>query len=179
MAQTGDNVRISEAVNLLSRFYKLTLNRGSAIITVGQELEHVSLYVQLQNMRFSDKFHFFVDVPDEMLEYSMPKLIFQPIVENSILHGILEKPVKEGNIVIMGWMEKEVMVFTVSDDGVGIPAKKLETILTGTDADGSGSNIAVCNTHKRIQLAYGSQYGLHYRSEAGSGTEVEIRIPKS
>jgi two-component system sensor histidine kinase YesM len=179
MAKTGDDAHISQAVNLLSRFYKLTLNRGSAIITVGQELEHVSLYVQLQNMRFSDKLHFFVDVPDEMLEYTMPKLIFQPIVENSILHGILEKPIREGNIVIMGWMEGDDMVFTVSDDGVGIPPEKLDTILTGKAAAGGGSNIAIANTHKRIQLAYGSQYGLSYRSTAGSETEVEIRIPKS
>jgi two-component system sensor histidine kinase YesM len=184
MAQTGDNGRISEAVTLLSRFYKLTLNRGSAMMTVRQELEHVTLYVQLQNMRFSDKLHFFVDVPDEMLEYTMPKLIFQPIVENSIFHGILEKPIKEGNIVLMGWMEDDVMVFTVSDDGVGMPPEKLATILTGQHTDGesrsgNGSNIAIFNTHKRIQLAYGSQYGLSYHSTAGSNTEVEIRIPKT
>lgn len=177
MARSGETAQVSEAVNLLSRFYKITLSRGSLIITVREELEHVSLYVQLQNMRFNDKLHFFVDVADEMLDHTIPKLIFQPIVENSILHGILEKPVKEGNIVIMGWMEDETLVFVVSDDGVGIPPEKLETILSGHSTGSTGSNIAIYNTHKRIQLCYGNEYGLSYRSRPGYETEVEIRIP--
>ncbi len=179
MARSGETTQVSEAVSLLSRFYRITLSGGSSFITVNEELEHVSLYVQLQNMRFNGKIHFFVDVPDEMLDYQMPKLVFQPIVENSILHGILEKNVKEGNIVIMGWVEDETLVFVISDDGVGIPPEKLAVILTGngTGTHGHGSNIAVSNTHKRIQLCYGSRYGLSYRSTVGSETEVEIRIP--
>ena len=179
MARSGETTQVSEAVNLLSRFYRITLSRGSSIITVREELEHVTLYVQLQNMRFNDKIHFFVDVPDEMLDNMIPKLVFQPIVENSILHGILEKPVKEGNIVIMGWMESETLVFVISDDGVGITPEKLAAILTGNGSSKHGSNIAISNTHKRIQLCYGSQYGLSYRSTPGSETEVEIRIPAS
>ncbi len=179
MARSGETAQVSEAVNLLSRFYRITLSRGSSIITVREELEHVTLYVQLQNMRFNDKIHFFVDVPDEMLDYMIPKLVFQPIVENSILHGILEKPVKEGNIVLMGWMEGETLVFVITDDGVGIAPEKLSTILTGNGHSSRGSNIAISNTHKRIQLCYGSQYGLSYRSTPGSETEVEIRIPAS
>lgn len=177
MARSGETTQVSEAVSLLSRFYRITLSGGSSFITVSEELEHVSLYVQLQNMRFNGKIHFFVDVPDEMLDYQMPKLIFQPIVENSILHGILEKNVKEGNIVIMGWMEADTLVFVISDDGVGIPPEKLASILIGNGTSTHGSNIAVSNTHKRIQLCYGSRYGLHYRSTVGSETEVEIRIP--
>lgn len=177
MARSGETTQVSEAVSLLSRFYRITLSGGSSFITVSEELEHVSLYVQLQNMRFNGKIHFFVDVPDEMLDYQMPKLIFQPIVENSILHGILEKNVKEGNIVIMGWMEEDTLVFVISDDGVGIPPEKLASILIGNGTSTHGSNIAVSNTHKRIQLCYGSRYGLHYRSTVGSETEVEIRIP--
>ncbi len=177
MARSGETTQVSEAVNLLSRFYRITLSRGSSFITVREEIEHVTLYVQLQNMRFADKIHFFVDVPDEMLEETIPKLVFQPIVENSILHGILEKPVKEGTIVLMGWIEDETLVFVITDDGVGIPPEKLSTILSGNSTSSSGSNIAISNTHKRIRLCYGSQYGLSYRSIPGKETEVEIRIP--
>lgn len=177
MAQSGVTAQVSAAVNVLSRFYKITLSRGSSIISVREELEHVTLYVQLQNMRFNGKLHFFVDVPDEMFDHMMPKLVFQPIVENSIMHGILEKSSKEGNIVIMGWIEEDTMVFVISDDGVGIPPEKLNTILTGNSTGSKGSNIAISNTHKRIQLCYGSEYGLRYRSKTGCETEVEIRIP--
>lgn len=177
MAQAGKSSEISLAVQRLSRFYKLTLSKGTNIVSVKDELEHVNLYVQLQNMRFDNKIHFFVDVPDEMLEYEIPKLIFQPIVENSILHGILEKDTKEGNIVIMGWIDGEDLIFIVSDDGVGIPTDILKTILNGTNRTNKGNNIAVFNTQQRLQLYYGNEYGLTYKSVKDIETEVKIRIP--
>lgn len=177
MAQAGKFSDISLAVQRLSRFYKLSLSKKSLIVSVRDELEHVELYVQLQNMRFDGNIHFLIDIPDEMLYYEIPKLIFQPIVENSILHGILEKDSKEGNIVIMGWMEKEDLVFVITDDGVGIPPEEIDTILTGAKESHAGSNIAIQNTHTRLQMYYGSDYGLTYRSVLGQETSVEIRIP--
>lgn len=178
MAKSGKSADVSEAVQVLSRFYKLTLNKGNSTVRVKEELEHVSLYVQLQNMRYQNKIHFFVDVPDEMTDYEIPKLVFQPIVENAIQHGIFERESKEGNIVIMGWPEGDNLIFVVSDDGVGIPPDKMKHILDGTGESETGSNIGIYNTHRRLQLYYGDdQFGLSYRSEAGVETEVEIRIP--
>jgi len=177
MAQAGKSSEISLAVQRLSRFYKLTLSKGNNIVSVKSELEHITLYVQLQNMRFDDKIHFFIDVPDEMLDYEIPKLIFQPIVENSILHGILETNTKEGNIVIMGWMDDADLVFVISDNGVGIPSDILSGILMGIMNTDKGSNIAIMNTHTRLQVYFGNEYGLTFRSTEGVETEVEIRIP--
>ena len=179
MAQTGKASEISIAVQRLSRFYKLTLSKGNNIVSIRDELEHVNLYVQLQNMRYNDKIHFFMDVPDEILDYKIPKLVFQPIVENAIFHGILEKDSKEGNIVIMGWIEDSNLVFTISDDGVGIPSEDLLTILNEKEGKEVGNNIAIYNTHKRLQVFFGEEYGLSYRSLEGVETEVEIRIPIS
>lgn len=177
MAQTGKASEVSLAVQRLSKFYKLTLSKGNNIVSIRDELEHVSLYVQLQNMRYENKIHFFIDVPDEMLDYEIPKLVLQPIVENSIFHGILGKDSKEGNIVIMGWLEDDIMVFTVSDNGVGIPSEELQTILLGSNAKETGNNIAIYNTHKRLQVFFGDEYGLSYQSIEGVETEVQIRIP--
>lgn len=177
MAQSGKASEVSLAVQRLSKFYKLTLSKGNNIVSVRDELEHASLYVQLQNMRYENKIHFFVDVPDEMLDYEIPKLVLQPIVENSIFHGILAKDTKEGNIVIMGWLEEELMVFTVSDNGVGIPSEDLQTILLGNQTKETGNNIAIYNTHKRLQVFFGEEYGLSYQSTPGVETEVQIKIP--
>jgi two-component system sensor histidine kinase YesM len=177
MAQTGKSTEVSLAVQRLSKFYKLTLSKGNNIVSIRDELEHVSLYVQLQNMRYEDKIHFFIDVPDEMLDYEIPKLVLQPIVENSIFHGILGKDSKEGNIVIMGWLEDDIMVFTVSDNGIGIPSEELQTILLGSNTKETGNNIAIYNTHKRLQVFFGEEYGLSYLSTPGVETEVQIRIP--
>lgn len=178
MALQGQTEEISHAVQSLSRFYKLTLSRKKGISTIARELEHVTIYVQLQNMRYHDSIELITDIPDELSEYQIPKLTLQPVVENSILHGILEKESKSGTIVITGWMENEDIVLLISDDGVGIPPEILSTILSGKgNSQSGGTNIAVYTTHRRLQILYGKDYGLIYSSNPGEGTEVEIRFP--
>ena len=98
-------------------------------------------------------------------------------MENAILHGIFEKETKEGTIVIMAWAEESDILFVISDTGVGIPPDILPVILDGKGTHGTGSNIGIYNTHLRLQLLYGKNYGLHYESVRGQGTEVHIRIP--
>jgi two-component system sensor histidine kinase YesM len=177
LSRKGLNDEVSEAVQALSKFYKMTLRKGNITVTIEEEIEHVSLYIQLQNMRYENKIHYTIDIPDCMLEYTIPKITFQPIVENAILHGILGKDSKEGNIVITGWMEENTLVFQISDDGIGIPAEKLAQILEGNVASTKGSGIAISNVHQRLQLFYDKDFGLSYRSEVGEFTEIEIRIP--
>lgn len=177
LAQSGKQREVSLAVQTLSKFYKLTLSKKNITTPIREELRHVELYVKLQNMRYEDKISFLIDVPDEILDFEIPKLVLQPIVENSIQHGIFEKESKEGTIVIMAWMEGEDIVFVISDDGVGIPPEKVPFILAGTYEDGRGSNIGIYNTHLRLQLLYGKGYGLHYESTPGQGTEVQVRLP--
>lgn len=182
---SGNQKGVSEAVQSLSRFYKLTLSKKSIYVTIAEEIKHVELYVQLQNMRYEHKIHFLTDIPDDIRECTIPKLVLQPIVENAILHGLFEKEEKEGNIVLMAWTEPAAgaqnaadIVITISDDGVGIRPEVLEHILDGTrESTTGGTNIAVYNTHQRLILLYGPDYGLKYTSQPGEGTEVQIRIP--
>ena len=174
MAQQGRTSEVCNAVQSLSRFYKLTLSRKKGISTIAKEEEHVSIYVHLQNMRYHDSISFISDIPDELMEYQIPKLTLQPVIENSILHGILEKPSKSGTIVLTGWMENGDIVLLISDDGVGISPDKLPVILSGEGTSISGgTNIAIYNTHRRLQVLYGTEYGLTYSSDVGKGTEVQ------
>ena len=108
-------------------------------------------------MRYHDNISFISDIPDELTDYQIPKLTLQPVIENCVLHGILEKDTKAGTIVLTGWMEQEDIVLLISDDGVGIPPEKLSTIISGNSAGSSsgGTNIAVYNTHQRLQILYG------------------------
>lgn len=178
LAQQGRTDEVSNAVQSLSRFYKLTLSRKQSMSTIAKETEHASIYLLIQNMRYHDSISFISDIPDELLEYSIPKLTLQPIIENSVLHGILETDDKSGTIVLTGWMEGNDIVLLISDDGVGITPEKLPTILSGSgNSTSGGTNIAIYNTHRRLQILYGPDYGLTYSSEPGRGTEVEIRIP--
>ena len=204
MALSGSGKEVSDAVQNLSKFYRLSLSKKEIYVTIEDELRHIDLYVLLQNMRFDDKIDFIIDVPDEIMECSIPKLVLQPIIENALLHGILEKNTREGTVVVMAWEEmnevsgKEDIVFTISDDGVGMSKEKLRELneslknaetrtksstveketAAGESAIVNGSGIAVTNTHLRLVLLYGHGYGLTFRSEEGSGTEVEVRIPK-
>lgn len=178
LAQQGRTSEISNAVQNLSRFYKLTLSRKQSISTIAKEEEHVSIYIHLQNMRYHDNIEFVSDIPDELMDYQIPKLTLQPVIENAILHGILEKDSKTGTIVLTGWMEGDDIELLISDDGVGISKETLANILTGSGKSASGgTNIAVYNTHRRLQILYGETYGLSYSSEPGQGTEVHIRLP--
>lgn len=177
LAQQGRAEDVARAIQDLSRFYKLTLSRKEAISTIEDEIEHVETYVRLQNMRFHDIIQFLVDTPDYLMDCSIPKLTLQPVVENAILHGILGNIPRKGTIVLTGWLEEDTVVLLISDDGVGIPPEKLGTILTGKGDSKTGTNVAVYNTHRRLQLLYGSRYGLSYKSVLGKGTDVEIRFP--
>lgn len=177
LSQSGKQKEVSLAVQTLSKFYKLTLSKKNITTPIREELRHVELYAALQNMRYEDKISFLIDVPDDIMDYEIPKLVLQPIVENSIQHGIFEKESKEGSIVIMAWIEGDDIVFVISDDGVGIPQEKLPFILDGIYEDGKGSNIGIYNTHLRLRLLYGKEYGLHYESTPGKGTEVQVKLP--
>lgn len=176
LAQQGRTKEVSVAVVDLSHFYKLTLSRKGTLSTIADELEHAGIYIRLQNMRYHQVIHFVEDMPDYMMDCAIPKLTFQPVVENSIIHGLLEQVPKGGTIVITGWQEKNAAVILISDDGVGIPGDMLSDILSGKGISKKGTNIAVYNTHRRLQILYGPEYGLTYRSQPGKGTEVEIRI---
>ena len=180
MALDGQTDKVSDAILSLSQFYKLTLSRKNTIDSVEREIEHVSLYVKLQNMRFSDRIEFIADVPDTIMDHEIPKLTFQPIVENAILHGIFEKENKSGTIVITAWEEDGDIVFLISDDGIGMDEETCKHLLDDRKIfmpKDKGSNIGIYNTHQRLKLLYGNSYGLHYESTLGAGTEVTVRIP--
>lgn len=177
LTKSGRNDEVVKAVQALSRFYKLTLSKKDAIGPLRLEIEHVSLYVELQNMRYSDSVTLIIDIPPDMMECQLPRLTFQPIVENSIQHGIGSKDDKTGNIVITGWREEHDLVFLISDDGVGMDDAQVAKILSGEGESKHGSNIGIYNTHRRLELLYGNEYGLYYTSAEGVGTEVTVRIP--
>ena len=187
LSQTGQSEKVTEAVQILSRFYKLTLSRRELMNFIEKELEHVSLYVRLQNMRYDNCVAFVVDVPEELCEYTIPKLTFQPIVENAFLHGIMMKEEKKGSILLTGWPEGDDIVFIISDDGAGIPPETLDTLKDDVNA-GTGSSasprhtafsghIGIYNTNLRLKSLYGESYGLSITSTLGKGTEVTVRIP--
>lgn len=172
---------ITAVVYALANFYKLSLNKGNYIVPVIDEINHVTHYMKIQDLRFSGNIHFITDIAPVLLQFSIPKITLQPIVENALFHGILEKKSKQGTIRLTGIQENEQIHLCIEDDGIGIPPAHLITILNPSPADNQpedgGSHYGLNNINKRIKLQYGEQYGLSFESTIGLGTRVHIRLP--
>ncbi len=167
---------ISSMVQSLTKYYKLGLSKGMDIVTVQNELEHVEYYVKIMNIRYTNAIDLEINIAKELLTCLIPKITLQPLVENAILHGILAKKEKCGTIQISGKLDHSIVRLYVADDGVGMDSDKLNRLLEQDDST-VNEGFGVKNTQERLRLTYGEAYGLTYRSEAGIGTQVEIRIP--
>lgn len=168
---------IDQAVTSLAKFYKMTLNRGRNMVTVREELEHIREYMKLQNMRYDNGLALDIRMEEALYEVSVPKITLQPLVENAILHGILEKDEGRGTIWIRGEIQGEKAVIQVKDDGVGMKEQELSRLLEAGTGKKKGSGYGVQNIHQRICLLYGAEYGLAFHSAPGQGTEVKVLLP--
>ena len=173
--------QISSVVYSLASFYKLSLNKGKYIVPISDEISHVTYYMKIQDLRFSGEIRFLTDIDPVILQYSIPKITLQPIVENALFHGILEKKSKSGQITIHGLLSGEEVILIVADDGVGIPPAQLEELLEPSASDehqsDTGSHYGLCNINKRMKLQYGEHYGLSFESRPGEGTKVILHLP--
>ncbi len=167
---------ISSLVQSLSQFYKLSLNKGDEIISIENELEHVRIYVEIQNRRFENAISLNLDVDESLYECSILKITLQPIVENAILHGIRETANRQGEIFIYSYREVDDIVLCVQDNGVGM-SEELVRLFNNGSTSSKTDGYGIKNINHRIKLYYGEQYGLRFESRVGEGTTVEVRIP--
>lgn len=164
---------INDIVEKLAKFFRISLSSGKEYIKLTQELEHIKLYVDIQNKRFENKIGLQLNVEEEILDYYTINLLMQPLVENAILHGISEKEGKTGTITIDAYQDLGSITIEISDDGVGMSEHEISQILSYSNKDAYG----VKNVNERLSLRFGPMYGLSYISEKGIGTTATIRIP--
>ncbi len=167
---------ISQITKSLSQFYRISLNKGMEIVTIEKELNHVRAYVTIQNYHFDGAIRLHIDVPPEIQSYSCINIIIQPIVENSIIHGMEATSYgQEYPIYISARLEKGDIIFSIRDEGVGMSSQQIKEILNSKSSRDTGYGIK--NIDLRLKLNYGEQYGLSYQSELGKGTTAWLRIP--
>lgn len=175
----NDNVTAEQLMMLGQSFqYMNTFNKGMKYVTVWDEVENVKVYLSLIKLRFGDKYQITMGVDDEIHEFTSLQLILQPIVENVFIHGLRNK--KSGSMKVIGYKDKNDIVFDVIDDGVGISEKKLSKIMESfaqTEKSSLEGSIGMQNVNARLKLAYGEQYGVLLFSELGKGTKVRILFP--
>jgi len=180
MAQEHGAEDIVEVVGALTKLFRIGLSRGKEMIPLGDELEHVRSYLIIQKARYEGKFDFSVRTEDGALSCMVLKLTLQPLVENAIYHGVKERR-GHGTISVEALRQDGMLVMRVRDDGVGMSPEKLAQVraaLTTAYPHGNGSSgYGIHNVHERIQLSFGSRFGLRFESAPGRGTLVEVLHP--
>lgn len=170
----GQNEIVSVAENL-SGFYRGTLNRGKIVYSFREELDMVNRYIEIAKYVYKLDIDTIFEIDDEILNLLTIKLLIQPVIENSILHGI--RPKKRGTIIITGSVVNNNVVLVISDDGIGMDGdfiNELNKITTRSDAEKS---YGIINVVKRIKILLGDNYGLKYSSTPNEGTTVTINLP--
>lgn len=176
-AVTDGSRKISAMVKALAQYYRICLSGGQDVISLETELSHVRNYLIIQNMRYDNIIELRLCVEEAYLSAKIPKLTLQPLVENSIYHGIRVKEGRKGVIEITARESGEDLVLLVEDDGQGMSLEEIrvmnENIREFDRTMGYGTN----NVNKRLELLFGEQYGLRFAPRKGGGLSVEIRLP--
>lgn len=178
MCERGKTEEASKMVGALARLFRISISRGHELITIKDEINHVSNYLIIQSFRYKSQFTYSFDIDESLEDYLCNKITLQPLVENAIYHGI-DRLVDEGEIKItvkQAEDDENDILMTVADNGVGMTEEQCSKILSKERSDSSG--IGVKNVNDRLRIYFGEKYGLTIKSELDCGTEITVRLPK-
>lgn len=165
---------IEDLTTSLAKYFRLSLNKGRDIVQLADEIELVSTYMYIQQVRFDHPIVWNCNVDEDVYVCLLPKLTIQPIIENALLHGIRNGESGTGSISLFAHRDGSIVAIQIKDNGVGMTKEELETLLVDSpERKGYGMH----NVQERIQLMYGQDYGLTIDSSPGEGTVVTVRIP--
>ena len=163
---------ISEMAQLLSTFYRTSLNRGQSETLLTDEIKNVQSYIKIQLLLNDNSFRVVYQIDPQLPDQKIPNLLLQPLVENAIVHGILPNKAKHGTLYLTITRVNDQIHFIIMDNGLGIPKEKIPS-LTQTQSDGYGLK----NVQERLKLTYGEEYGLTINSIVNESTMVTFTIP--
>ncbi|WP_067811453.1 histidine kinase [Actinomadura kijaniata] len=178
-----DPERARELLLDFADFARYSFRNPRDFTTLADELRSIDRYLLLERARFGDRLHFSVEVAPEVLPVAVPFLSLQPLVENSIRHG-MEGARTEFHIKIVARDAGPEATISVEDDGVGMDPERLRGILSagalspGPGRDRGGAGIGLANVDERMRQVYGDEYGLTVETAPGAGTKVSLRVPK-
>ena len=176
LAANRKNKAVLEMTSALAKLFRIGISKGDQIITIENEIEHITSYLTIQKMRYRDKFDYSINIDPEILQMKTVKLILQPIVENSIYHGIKNKR-GNGHIEITGKKVESGIILEITDNGVGMTADQIEALLLPKKSNSHPSGIGMHNVNDRIKLYFGPKFGIECKSCPDKGTRISIYLP--
>ena len=183
---------VANMAELLGDFYRYTISQEDNFVSLKEELDNAEVYFQIQRFRFSKKLELEVKVQEDLLSLKVPRILLQPIVENSIVHGFEERETA-GKVEISISRSNQHVYIRVSDNGIGIGEKKLRQlnedlrnirrgfqggVVGKSGLDKVGMGVSLLNIQERIHLLYGREYGVYLQSLESAGTDVCIVLPR-
>ncbi|KMW11027.1 sensor histidine kinase [Enterocloster citroniae] len=170
----------AEMIEKLSLLLRRTTDMKTEYVKVREELEYVTCYIELQNLRFRYKFQLDVQIPEDVMDMIIPKFSLQPLIENAVHHG-LEKRRMNRQIRISSQCTDQTVDITVEDNGKGISPLRLEEIRATLDQPDTleSEHIGLNNINTRLKLYYGKEYGLRIDSQEGIGTALSLHLPRA
>lgn len=175
----NDQREIGEMIGTLGQLFRIHTRMSKDIVSLEQELQHIRLYIQVQQMRFGEKIRYAEQLAPHTNALQVVHFSLQPLVENAIIHG-LEKQVGPGLLEVCAELSGSQLLITVRDNGAGMAPEELaalrQRLADHTDAD-DDNHIGLVNVQERIHLYFGAQYGMTIDSTLGAGTTVTIRLP--
>ncbi|WP_051318161.1 cache domain-containing sensor histidine kinase [Cohnella thermotolerans] len=177
MAEQKQHEEVVLMTSALAKLFRASITKDQELVPVRVEIEHITNYLLIQKMRYSNKLDYRLEIAEAAFGYRTLKILLQPFVENAIYHGIRNKP-GIGTITIRGMEKDDQLVFEVEDDGLGMTEEQLERIWEPPGGELRRKGIGISNVDERIKLYFGHAYGVKIRSELAVGTCVTIAIPK-
>ena len=178
MTESGQQEEAIQMVTSLARLFRISLSKGKSVIPLAAELEHARHYMNIQQIRFKNKFAVEIGARPGTEELYTLKLVIQPLLENAIYHGCASAE-DDGLIRVLAYREGEDLLIDVEDNGLGMRPEVAASLLDEDrpEVGTGGSGIGVRNVHQRVTLTFGEGYGLTIFSEPDEGTLVRIRLP--
>ncbi len=164
-------------IRQLASLFRISLSKGKTMITIKDELQHAKNYMNIQKVRYRNRFEIDYEVDPEILSCVTVKLVLQPILENALYYAV-EALDGDGEIIVKGFREDKDIYLQVIDNGMGMTKEMVDHLLEEKNhLPKKGSGVGLINIHKRLQIRFGDQYGLHIESELDEGTTVTLHLP--
>ena len=179
MVEAHKNTDAVFMISELAKLLRISLSKGRTIIKISDEIQHSRSYMNIQKVRYKERFKTEFIIDEEVNDYCIVKLVVQPILENAIYYGVGNMDEDDGGkITVRGEKKDDDIYITVEDNGMGMSEEVVDNILSDNEkVPKHGSGVGLINVHNRIQLMFGSQYGLQVYSEPDEGTRIVIHIP--
>jgi Predicted signal transduction protein with a C-terminal ATPase domain len=169
---------IEKLITALIELLHASMGKGTELITLREEIGYVKEYIVIEEFRYYDKFKVCFELQEDVLDLKILKFLLQPIIENSLIHGI-EPMSGQGMIIVKAFLDSENLKIVVTDNGLGIPEERMMGILEEKfkSNKSSFSGIGICNIRDRIKMYFGEEYGVHIESIPNLYTTVELTLP--